>query len=311
MAINRLFMTLLAVSTLSWAQNRSELTKERAPNRGSAEKSVAEPSVPLELIPPLSPIFNDDFETGATLTWDETVPPPDIPNCNCYFSSDCNAGFFCYWGPGGPFVEDHCNWRIPKPGGVPGANCDQDVDNAGPICDGHCTPSRAGSIFGLEDPTLVILGIRLWSAAILEPAAQGGGPVDPSLSAEALSLPFSGPSAAIILGRHVADMLAYTIDIVFYDHFCHFENHPGEAGPVVDLSSDDCRLQASLLVVDALTAEIEAKGSGEGSIWQIPMHCPAWGDMFAPRCPTGPEGLDCLYRRIQGAAELLTLPPQF
>ena len=261
-------------------------------------------------VAPISPIFKDGFESGGTFFWDQTFPEPLIPDCNCYFSGDCASGLFCWWGPAGPFTEDICNWRLPKPNGVPGAGCTKDADEAGPICDGFCTSSEAGSIFGLEDPRLVVTGIRLWSAAILEPALSGGGPVDPELAAEALALPFASPLGAEILGRHVADMLSFAVDFLFYNNFCHFENHPGEPGPVIDLSGDPCKLEVAALVMDALVFELEFAGSGEPFISQIPEYCWNWQEMFGTRCPPGANVLECVYTRIQGAAQLLSRPPQ-
>jgi hypothetical protein len=124
-------------------------------------------------------VFDDSFESGDTGAWSSTEPPL-LQNCNCYFSNDCTGGHFCFWGPAGPFTEDICGWRVPKPNGTPGVGCDADHDGPwGAICDGYCTPTSAGSPVGWEDPTLVAEAVRLWGEAMLAPAAAGGGPIDP------------------------------------------------------------------------------------------------------------------------------------
>ncbi len=255
------------------------------------------------------PIFNDGFESGTTLSWDITEPN-QFPNCNCYFSGDCTAALFCNWGPSGPFTEDICNWRQPKPNGIPGTGCDEDAQSAGPICDGYCSPSSRGSQFGLEDTELLQSGIRLWAAAILEPARHGGGPVDPELAAAARSLPYFLAPAADILGRHVADTIAFTIDHLFREYFCHFEHHPLDPGPIIDLSNEPCRLQAAELVIDTLVYEMGLSGSGQHFMIQITQICPDWANMFSGACEPGNQVIDCAYKKIADLARLLTTAPE-
>lgn len=260
----------------------------------------------------LSLIFKDDFESGNTTKWSVTMPPPDTPNCNCYFSGDCNSGMFCDWGPAGPFTEDICNWRVPKPNGVPGGGCNIDHEGGpGPICDGYCSPSSNGSIFGHEEPELVIAAIQIWTRAMMEPALAGGGPMAADLAEEALNLPFKNPDAALLAGRHVADMLSLSVGLVFYEFFCHFEYHPNEPGNVIDLSGDPCRYEAGRLTMEALVAEMSQPGDAAAIVNRIPTFCPDWSQMFGPRCPSGPQSLNCLLMRIEGAARFLTIPTQY
>ncbi len=254
------------------------------------------------------PIFEDAFESGDTTAW---IAESDVlPHCNCYFSGDCRAGLFCYWGPGGPGVEDNCNWRLPKPNGVPGEGCFVDTGSPGPICDGFCTESRTGSLFGHEDPLLVIEGIQHWAEAILAPSRAGGGPVDPDLAAQAMGLPFKSPHAAMILGRHVADVLILAGGLVFYEHFCHYEF--GAESPLyfVDLSDEPCVYQAGLHLIEGLIAEIDTPGLGREIIDRIPEHCPDWQTRFTTRCLPGPGSLECLKQRIGNLAVFLTTPYQ-
>lgn len=265
---------------------------------GQAEKAQAE-----------VPLFEDDFESGTLNSWDE-VMSPSFPNCNCYFSGDCVGGFFCYWGPGGPATEDICNWRTPKPSGVPGAGCLFDVVAWGPVCDGLCSPSTLGSLYGYEDPQLVVDVIQLWSAAIMEPAIQGGGPVDPDLAAQARSAAFILPDLIDLLGRHVADLMAFGIDELFHENYCHFEHHPLEPGPTIDLSGDTCSQQVGWIMVDVLVAEIREVGSGWSRFNQIKDACPNWMTLFSSRCRSGPDTLQCAYARIQDLAYFIKTPRQ-
>jgi hypothetical protein len=254
-------------------------------------------------------IFGDNFESGNTQSW---IPESTgQPNCNCYFSSDCKVNDFCYWGPGGPFTEDVCNWRTPKPSGLPGNGCTEDVPNPGPICDGICSPSTLGSLFGHENTDLVIQGIELWSEAMLKPSLDGGGPVDPELAAQALGLPFKSESAAILLGRHVADVLILAGGMVFYDYFCHYENGDPDPEFWVDLSDDPCRYEAGVRSVDAIIAELHDAGSGMGLIDGIQGSCSQWGTLFEFRCGTGAAAIECVKNRIRGYRDFLTLPKEY
>lgn len=254
-----------------------------------------------------TPLFGDSFETGDTASWSETEPPI-IPNCNCYFSSDCPGGTFCYWGPGGPFTEDVCNWRSPKPQGIPGNGCTEDAAAAGPICDGFCTPSNLGSRFGHEDPWLLAQGVQLWGDALLLPSQAGGGPVDPALAAQALALDFDSPLTAPLLGRQVADVLVLTVGLEVYDYFCHYENGPETPEFWVDLSDDGCALSAGRLVLEAVIQEILDPGAGEAVIGRIPLYCSDWQGRFGPRCARGEASLDCLTQRVRETAQYLTTP---
>ena len=68
-----------------------------------------------------------------------------LPDCDCYFNSDCSAATpTCVYstvggGPQGPTDPDRsCEWRRPKPLGVPGTGCDQHFTGGGGPCDGIC-----------------------------------------------------------------------------------------------------------------------------------------------------------------------------
>ena len=234
-----------------------------------------------------------------------------MPNCSCYFSGDCFSGEFCNYGPGSFGTEDICNWRDVKPNGVPGTGCSVIHVGAwgGPICDGLCQPSTAGSQLGSEPAELIARGIRLWGDAILLPALAGGGPIDPDLAAEVLALPFDKPSSAWELGRQVADLLVLTADIGIYDHFCHYEHgEPDDPSLFVDLSNDPCRARAGQLTVEALAAAYQQPGSAQSFIKELPETCGGWHNMFTLRCPAGPSALDCVRERIEDAAVFLSTP---
>lgn len=255
-------------------------------------------------------IFGDPFESGDSGAW--SISQPVTPSCNCYFNGDCVGGEFCNWGslP----VQDSCIWRENKPEGVPGAGCD--LPHAGPwglgICDGVCAPSSLGSLLGWEDETLIDEGIRIWAEAILGPAVAGGGPVDPVLAQRALELKLKSPTAAITLGRHVADLLAFAGSPGFAQHFCHFEGHPGDPDPglFVDLSDDPCRRAAAWSAVEALIAELDVAGSCAKIVSGIALSCPDWREMFGPRC-TGDDALSCVEQRIFDLGVFLGTPRSF
>ncbi|MEM8959955.1 MAG: hypothetical protein AAGD38_00615 [Acidobacteriota bacterium] len=257
-------------------------------------------------------VFIDGYETGDTTEWSVTEPPDaGRPNCNCYFSSDCTAGNFCYWGPGGFTVEDNCTWRLPKPEGTPGAGCDQEYDGPwGPICDGVCTPSRNGSELGWEDPALVRQAVSLWGQAMVRPSLAGGGPIDEQIAAEIAAMPFVTPQSSHMIGRHVADLLILVNGYSFGHYFCDHEHHPtAPFHPYPNLTADACGAAASQLVVDALIAELATPDSGIGTLAALSGHCDDWQTRFAPRC-TGEGAIDCLMKRISETAKFMkTAPP--
>ena len=233
--------------------------------------------------------------------------------CTCYFSSDCAGSSFCRFGAGGFTTQDICTWVDGKPNGVPGAGCD--LPHAGPwggeICDGTCVSPGGGSRIGLEPPDLIEQGVQLWADALLLPAAAGGGVPDPTLVEQVLGLGFSSPEIAINLGRQVNDLLILSGSAGFYQHFCHWEQHPDEPNPAlwVDLSQDPCRADAARWAVDALLAELIVPGSGADFVDQIPKVCDDWQQLFGSPCSSGPESLACVRRRIAEAAVFLATPP--
>ena len=250
-------------------------------------------------------VFEDDFESGFA-PWQPEGGA--IPNCNCYFSGDCKAGEFCYWGPGGPGTEDNCNWRLPKPQGLPGKGCTTDVGNPGPICDGYCTPNRVGSLFGHEPSWLVIEGIQLWAEAMLAPARQGGGPMDPVLTEQAMSLVFHKPFMPELLGRHVADILTLTGGLAFYDFFCHHENDMMTPDYYIDLTGNPCTASVSTLLIQGVVAEMESAGSAAEYVAEIRKVCPDWELRMPLRCMPGEDADACLERQIVGFALYMSVP---
>ena len=299
-----IFFALL-FSAVAWAGGEGRPSSPEV----DAKQKAADTQIPASangLAPNRAGIFEDAFETGDTSRW---MPEPlPVPNCNCYFSGDCFAGQFCNWGPAGPFIEDICNWRTPKPQGIPGNGCSEDVGAPGPICDGYCSDSFRGSPFGNEDPALIREALVLWSEAILRPAVEGGGPVDPDLAEAALNLPFQTPQAAMILGRHVADILNLPGGITFYDHFCHFEHQMPYLDGFVDLSGQSCLAESGRLLIQALLAELDRVDSSWDFIDRIPEPCEHWRQMFSSRCPPGEGTLACVQKRIADYAVFLTTP---
>ncbi len=253
-------------------------------------------------------IFGDEFEVGDDSAWSQGFRE----TCTCYFSSDCFSGSFCDYGPGGFGTEDICTWVDNKPDGNPGTGCDLPHTGpwGGPICDGLCTASSLGSRIGREPQSLIQQGVQLWADALLLPAEAGGGPPDPALVEAVLGLGFESPEIAMNLGRQVNDVLILAGSPGFYEHFCHYEQHPDEPNPDiwVDLSEDACRANAARLAVDALLAELVEPGSGGGFIGQIAKVCGDWQQLFSSPCAAGPKALDCVEQRIEDAAVFIATP---
>ncbi len=255
-------------------------------------------------------IFGDGVESGDDTLWSDSTGLRE--HCTCYFSSDCAGGSFCDYGPGGFPVEDICTWVDNKPDGVPDAGCD--IPHIGPwggeICDGVCSGSAFGSRLGWEPHELIQLGVQLWADALLLPAEAGGGPPDPDLVEAVLDLDFSSPEVAMNLGRQVNDLLILSGSPGFYEHFCHYEQHPDEPRPGiwVDLSDDACRAASARRLVDALQAELIDAGSGAAFIDQIPEACSDLRRLFSSPCDEKPGVLGCVKQRIEDAAVFISTP---
>ncbi len=255
-------------------------------------------------------VYGDGFDDGTTNNWAQGQPT--LQSCDCYFSSDCASGSFCDYGPGGFSTEDICDWMDIKPQGTPGAGCTVVHVGAwgGDICDGICAPSRSGSNLGNEDPAKVAQGIRLWAEAMITPSTAGGGSLSQSLVEQVFAIDWVSPSAAVSLGRHVTDLLILSADKGFYGYFCHWEQHQNEPDPStwVDLSGDPCRAQIARQITEALAREVEAAGSGLGSLVALPAACPQWRSFFAEQCNEGDGTLGCVENRVRDLAVFLTTP---
>ncbi|MCP3957004.1 MAG: hypothetical protein GY719_04045 [bacterium] len=255
-------------------------------------------------------IFADGVDDGNTDEWSSTIGFRST--CVCYFSSDCAGATFCDYGPGGFSTEDICTWVDGKPEGNPGTACDLPHIGAwgGPICDGLCAAAERGSQIGLEDPELVAQGARLWAEALLQPAEAGGGPPDQALVDQALAIEFQSPAINMNLGRQINDVLILAGSPGFYEHFCHYEQHPDEPETDlwVDLSQDACRAAAARLAVEAVLAELAEPGSGASFVDQIAEACEDSRHLFGARCPVGPDTMECVKQRLRETAVFLTTP---
>ncbi len=76
-----------------------------------------------------------------------------LPECNCYFNSDCPAETpICEYtvvglGPLGPDHPDRsCDWMKPKPPGGPGTGCEEPYDGSGGPCDGICVATEPAQV---------------------------------------------------------------------------------------------------------------------------------------------------------------------
>ena len=257
-------------------------------------------------------IFGDGLESGDPFAWDAMVP--EVPFCDCYFSSDCVAGQFCNYGPGGFATEDICWWRDNKPNGNPGTGCD--IDHVGPwggdICDGVCQPSSAGSQVGHEDPAVLAKATFLWAEAMLRPSEAGGGPLDASMVDAVEQLEFIGADNRSILGRHVADLLIQAGVPQFYPYYCHAEQYPDDTtddeGTWIDLSDDPCRVAIARTLAAALRDEIEEPDSCGPMIAEVPEQCADWQERLDPACGQSAEPLACLEEHVRSLGVFVTTP---
>ncbi|NNF16899.1 MAG: hypothetical protein HKN70_09125 [Gammaproteobacteria bacterium] len=260
-----------------------------------------------------------DISQFATLFLSAPGPTgvdPEQPPCTCYFSGDCDTGTYCNYGPGSWATEDICAWRDVKPGGNPGTGCSIE-SNLGTgewtpdICDGVCKSFSSGSMFGLEETKQVAQAVQIWGAAMMNPSAAGGGPVDPILSEQVLTMQFRGDNVPFMLGRYTADALAMSAGDPFHDYFCHYEGHPDDPDqPVVNLADDACRVTAGELTIQGLVAELNAPGTARGIMSGIQTACPGWQTMFTTQCDAGPNALNCAIQWIENLAFFLSTPAQ-
>ena len=247
---------------------------------------------------------------------DKKPEGPTLPPCDCYWSGDCAGGATCYWGPQGPFTEDHCNWMLPKPNGVVGGGCNGETDLPGG-CDGVCSSALSGSIPGTEDPVLVALAVDLWALSFLDPAARGGGPVDPEIGEAVFALPFRSPHTAEILGRMVGSLFVLAGGQDFFHPDPQLGIPEGHCAPgillhhVADLSKTPWRLDAQRLLVAALQAEMAGDFAASNNALERTRHCIpdeiGVGNAFLPVC--GAEAtIECVRGRVRDLGISLVTP---
>ncbi|MEO1366084.1 MAG: hypothetical protein AAFX50_02820 [Acidobacteriota bacterium] len=253
-------------------------------------------------------VFADGFDYGHLGAWDGLVP--ERPDCFCYFSFDCVDGEMCDYGPGGFSTEDICSWVDGKPDGVPGAGCNLPHNGVwgGEICDGVCSPSRNGSIFGYENQGMIRQAVGLWTEAVLVPAEEGGGPLHETFLHELEQLDFTQPGAMEILGRQVADILILTGGMDLYHYFCHHEQYPENPKPSLwlDFSEQPCRVSLARLTIDSLLAGMDG-GDVHTALEQMPSQCADWQTFIVEDC-RGDDAVKCLGHRINDMAVYLTTP---
>ncbi len=262
----------------------------------------------------IAPLFAADSQAQVQQRKPVAVPPPPTrPNCDCYFSNDCTTGNFCYWGPAGPFVEDHCSWRVDKPGGTPGTNCDEDTDLPGG-CDGVCQPTRTGSRLGSEDRAVLALGIDLWAQAFFKPGLSGGGLVDPKFAELAYGLPYRNPTSAEVLGRVVGGLFVLGAGQDTFHPDPELNIPEGHCAPgirlhhIKDLNKEPWRIEVLQELVALLHAEMAADVDGARAALDAIAACaPNAGQDFLPVC--GGDGtLACLERRTRDVAVAILTP---
>jgi len=247
---------------------------------------------------------------------DKKPEQPSTPPCDCYFSGDCLGGATCYWGPGGPFVEDHCNWMDPKPNGTPGFGCSGETDLPGG-CDGLCSSALNGSIPGGEEPVLVALAIDLWALSFLEPSAGGGGPVDPVIAEAVFALPFESPLTAEILGRMVGSLFVLAGGQDYFHPDPSLGIPEGHCAPgitlhhVADFSKAPWRIDAQRLLVATLQAEMAGDFAAAENALERTRQCVpedvGLGGAFQPVC--GAEAtMVCVRGRVRDLAISLVTP---
>lgn len=246
---------------------------------------------------------DDDACPGLCLQ-DCTCSEPELPDCVCYFSSDCPQGNTCDYG--NPFGS-LCTFKQPKPEGVIGAGCDQPDSGVGGVCDGLCVSPANGSSCGTEDVGALSETIRLWGEAVIGTAQQGGGLINQELAEEAASTP-EDPECSNEVGRNAGGAL--TVALAGVEFLIHPDQpHVFAEHSVVDLSGDPCLVEGLNVVNEALIAEVNRPGAGEQVLQELPDLCPEIFDR-ALGCGgvNGAGPLTCLEIRVEDIGSVLRTP---
>jgi hypothetical protein len=238
-------------------------------------------------------------------------PQPALPNCDCYYASDCKKWFgektVCdrnkgNGGSGGQ--ETKCKFMKPKPNkDTNEKGCTTSTGGTPSTCDGHCIKPVKGSTCGVADRLQVARAVELWSEAFIQPAAAGGGTVNAGLVAESRALGLSAECNGQV-ARTVLSLieLAWS-DILIHPETPHVEEHHG----IPDLSADTCRLQAAAAASRALVDVLEVPGSQPTIGAEVLEACP--GELpFADPC-LGADAIACAESLIQDLAVYLSTPP--
>lgn len=235
-----------------------------------------------------------------------------LPNCNCYFASDCQKWFgdktVCdrnegNGGSGGK--ETECRFMKPKPDKAANKKgCSESNDGQPSRCDGHCVKPDNGSFCGDEDRSAVAAAVELWSEAFIEPARTGGGRVNPSLVAETGHLALSK-----LCNGQIARSVLSLVELAWSDILLHPNApHKEEDHRLPDLSGDFCRIHAANTTARALATTVRQPGLMPRIADEIREACP--GTLpFANPC-RGQDAIACVEASIGDMATYLTTPKQ-
>jgi hypothetical protein len=247
---------------------------------------------------------DDDAACPGLCLQDCACFEPELPDCVCYFSSDCPQGNTCDYG--NPFGS-LCTFKEPKPKGVIGGGCNEPDSNIGQVCDGLCVSPANGSSCGTEDVGALSETILLWGEAVIGTAQQGGGLINQELAEQAASTP-EDPECSNEVGRNAGGAL--TVALAGVDFLIHpDETHVMADHSVVDLSGEPCLVEGLNVVNEALIAEVNVPGSGEQVLQVLPALCPEIFDR-ALGCGgvNGAGPLTCLEIRVEDIGLVLRTP---
>ena len=233
-----------------------------------------------------------------------------LPDCNCYFASDCRKWFgdktICdrnegNGGSGGK--ETECKFMKPKPNKrTDEKGCSDSNDGKPSTCDGHCVKPDKGSFCGDQDWNTVATSVELWSEAFLQPAGSGGGIVNQDLVAQAQNL-----GLPKLCTGQIARTVLSLMELTWSDILGHPDRpHKEQDHQLPNLSDDACRLGAAHVTARALADAIRRPGLTPALADEIGAFC-AHVLPFADPCEND-NAIECVETSILDMATYLTTP---
>lgn len=193
-----------------------------------------------------------------------------MSSCTCYYTYDeeCPKGFVCTenWDPIG------CIRMKPKGGAWAGKCNVKDEQKKVRPCDATCTEKK-GTVCTGQDAVEIANTLDLWRQAMTRPAEQGGGLIDPGLTAQARA---AALSAACIeyLGWRTLAVLELCRGHEITDH-TDPDHDALEEHVLANLAGDTCRIESGNLCLQAIESGVtQGAAAVDPIVDRIPGVCP-------------------------------------